>query len=208
MNGEGSPLAFSPNSQLLFTRGSLPHLWRVTETGLDDLPRTLMSQNGSVSAVVFSQDSRLLVTGHDGGTTLIWDVEALGSEPKALSGHSRSVNSLAFSSDNRWLATGGYFNNLTYLWDLKDKDVTEHPIALSFNIRKAFFVNDGVETRWLAGPIANRNAIGLWSMRRDDLIDLACRTAGRDLNDDKTEWQKYFPGKEFQSRCASLRNKK
>jgi hypothetical protein len=42
----------------------------------------------------------------------------------------------------------------------------------------------------------------LWLLQVDELIDLACRTAGRNLT--RREWMQYFPGEPYRPTCPDL----
>jgi tetratricopeptide (TPR) repeat protein len=57
------------------------------------------------------------------------------------------------------------------------------------------------DNRWLVTGSGD-NTARLWNLRLDELIDLACRTAGRNLT--RAEWERYFPGQEYRKTCPNL----
>jgi WD40 repeat protein len=52
--------------------------------------------------------------------------------------------------------------------------------------------------RWLATGSKDRTA-RLWLMPIDELINLACRSAGRNFTQD--EWQQFFSGENYHKTC-------
>jgi len=66
----------------------------------------------------------------------------------------------------------------------------------------AAFTADG---RWLItrGHIASvTDTVSLWPLKLDELIALACRTAGRNLT--MAEWKQYFAGQPYRKVCPGL----
>jgi hypothetical protein len=65
-------------------------------------------------------------------------------------------------------------------------------------IRAVAFSLDG---RYILTGSHDRTA-RVWPVRLDDLVELACRTAVRNLAWD--EWQQFFPGKDYRATCPEL----
>jgi WD40 repeat protein len=57
------------------------------------------------------------------------------------------------------------------------------------------------DSHWLVTDSDDGTA-RLWNLRLDELVDLACRTAGRNLAWE--EWEQYFPGQAYQRTCRDL----
>ena len=115
-------------------------------------PIVLRGHTARTLSVAFSPDSRWLATGNEDRTARLWDLTA--ADPAADSVILRSegeVGNVAFSPDGHWLALGG----------------TE--------IRARPFSPDSV---WFASNDADAR---LYHPRLQDLTELACQTAGRNL---------------------------
>ena len=52
--------------------------------------------------------------------------------------------------------------------------------------------------QWLASGSQDATA-GVWHVKLEDLINLACDTAGRNFT--QAEWEKFFPGQAYRPTC-------
>ncbi len=132
----------------------------------------------------FSPDSRRLIT--LGGTAVLWRPEL--NTAQSLDGHGQQqVTTAGFSPDSRWLATADDRGRVL-LWDLS-RDVLQavdlpgaEGIAITRvqvdSTARKVFADDERGNRWE------------WRMDLDELIDLACRTVGRNLR--REEWNLYI----------------
>jgi Tol biopolymer transport system component len=154
--------------------------------------------NDRVYDVAISPDARWVAAASWDFTTQLLDLTQPNAEPIALRGHTQRSLSVAFSPDSRWLATGNE-DQTARLWNLSDPRHLEDPSAGSivlhapYGIGNVSFSPDG---RWLAldstelrfnqfSPdahwFASSNARTLlYRLKLEDLISLACRTAGPD----------------------------
>jgi WD40 repeat protein len=112
--------------------------------------------------VAFSSDGKLVVTAGDDFTMRVWKVDKPESPLAVLRGHEGTARAAAFSKDGQFIATAGI--DRVRIWRV------DQPMAIASHDR------------------TSRN----WIARLDELIQLAGKTAGRNLS--RAEWQEYFPG--------------
>jgi WD40 repeat protein len=198
------PISISPDGHWLFTGGpdGTARIWDLTAKDPSAQPRVLAGHTKAIENLVFSPDNRWLITGSDDGAARVWDLERLPdyeqskSEPVILKG----AGAIDISSDSRWVATG------SLLWDLAAKDPASSPIALPVTGFGPTFTRDGQQSHWLVTGSredkTGRDTVCLGNMRLDELMKLACRTAGRNLTEN--EWQLYFPGEKYRKTFPDL----
>ena len=96
------------------------------------------------------------------------------------------------SSDRSWLAIAGDRENGLYLWDLNL--ATADPIHLPIQASKVDFTADNQRL-----ITTDRQSIRLWDLRLDELMTIACQTAGRNFT--QLEWRQYFPDQPYRKTC-------
>jgi WD40 repeat protein len=206
----GEPLGASRDGRWLVTQGQakVPLLWELTRQGPAPAPMALKEQTEPLAASAFSADGRWLVTGGYDGSTRLWDLSAadVGASSQLLSHHPISVGTVAISPDARWILEASKnlpaTENLAYLWEAGEDGRFAQRIELSIgaaDISRAAFSTDG---KWLVTSSYDTRTISVWSLELDDLMRLACRTAGRDLT--PTEREQYFPGQAPKTVCPDL----
>jgi WD40 repeat protein len=149
---------------------------------------------GRVFDVALSPDGRWAAAGSWDQTTQLLDLTNPGAKPLVLQGAARTL-SVAFSPDSQWLATGNE-DRTARLWNLAAADPSAYSVVLHApnRVGNVSFSSDG---RWLAlnqteyrsSPFSPDGSwfastapdIRLYHPRLEDLVSLACRTAGRNL---------------------------
>jgi WD40 repeat protein len=148
--------------------------------------------------VAISPDARWVAAGSWDQTTQLLDLTRPTADPITLRGNTERTLSVAFSPDSRWLATGNK-DETVRLWNLSDPRHLEDPSAGSVVLHSPYAVGNvsfSPDGRWLAldstelrfnqfSPdarwFASSNAKTLlYRLKLEDLISLACRTAGAD----------------------------
>jgi WD40 repeat protein len=196
-------LTFSPDGHWLATAFADCHsagLWEMTAGIPMQAPIILRGHGGVVEAVAFSPDGHWLATA-SGSTAGLWDLTAAdpAQTPLLLQGRVGHVNDLAFSPDGLWLATASW-DGTVRLWNLTTANSTQEAIILqgyAGSFEDVAFSPDG---RWLA-TASNDPTVRLWRWRVNDLIDWACRSAGRNL--EAKEWQQYFQSWRYRQTCPN-----
>jgi len=197
-------LAFSPDGCWLASGSEdfTARLWDLTALDSAVDPLQLRGHEGGIQAVAFSPDGRWLATGSYDGTARLWNLTASGpgAQSLALRGHEDGVQAVAFSPDGRWLATGSR-DQTARIWDLSASDPAGEPLVLrghESGVQAVAFSPDGC--RLATGSLDG--TARLWTLRPDDLVELVCRTAGRNLT--RSEWDLYYPGEDYRPTCPGL----
>jgi len=163
-------------------------LWNLAALGAP--AATLPGQSDRVLALAFDHAGRRLASGSADGTVRIWDVAAPEREPIRLQRHSDAVNAVAFSPDDGWLATASS-DDTGRLYNLAAPGRV--PITLRGHSADLFAVSFSADSSTLLTG-ANDGTARLWHVQLDELIGLACRTAGRNMT--LAEWRELFGDQE------------
>jgi WD40 repeat protein len=198
--------AFSPDSRWLAIGhwSGIAQLWDLQATDFQSRPIALSDKTAPIDALAFSPDSHWLAVDYGDGATRVWDLTARDptAEPIVLHGHESPVYRLVFSPDGRRLAAGEtcrydeqHCTTAVYLWDVQGG---ADPVVLrgqAGSISALAFSADG---RWLVAGGWN-GSVRLWLLQTEDLTELACRVAGRNLT--RAEWARYFPEEAYRATC-------
>jgi WD40 repeat protein len=190
-------------------------IWDLSSPIGSSSPITLTFK-GRLFDVAFSPDRHWVAAGSWDYTTQLLDLTKPGAKPFVLRGHTARTLSVAFSPDSQWLATGNE-DQTARLWNLAVADPSANSTVLqaAYGVGNVSFSPDG---RWLAlNPTEYRSSpfssdghwfassntdTRLFHVRLDDLILLACRTAGRNLT--KSEWESSFGDQPYRKTCPQL----
>jgi len=191
-------VAISDNGRYVITGSWEPdfaaRIWDLSQPASLSRPITL-NFKARVDEVAFSPDGRWAAAGSWDKTTQLLDLAKPGAKPFVLEGHTARTLSVAFSPDSQWLVTGNE-DRTARLWNLAAADPSTDSVVLhapnkvgnvsfsrdgrwvAFNqseFRSSPFSPDGF---WFASTAPDTR---LYHTRLEDLVLLACRTAGRNL---------------------------
>ena len=199
-----SAVAISADSRWLVTgsEDKTARLWDLSSPEPASSAIVLRGHEGLIFAVAISADNRWLVTGSRDKTARLWDLSSPepASSAIVLRGHEGPIFAVAISADTRWLVTGSW-DKTARLWDLSSEDPASSAIVLRGHEDYISAVAISADTRWLVTGSWDKTA-RLWDLRLDELLNLACRTAGRNLT--KEEWAQYMGNLPYQKTCPDF----
>ena len=131
-----------------------------------------------VLQAAFSPDGRWVAFGSWNKTAALLALQDVATAtPVFLSGHVGRLSAMAFSPNSLWLATASEDRSIR-LWSPAAPTAT--PVVLRGHDASVQHLAFTPDNRWLVSG-AFDGTVRKWRLRRDDLIEVACRTAGRDL---------------------------
>jgi WD40 repeat protein len=186
-------LFFSPDGRWLVSDGGpSASLWKMPRP--DTNPIVLKGHKQHIESIALSPDGHWLATGSRDGTARLWDLLASdpSAEPRVLPGDPNEYTYVSFSPDSNWLAT--YGNGAARIWFTKDE--TSRALTLKEDHSVEEFSAD---SRWLTTK--GSDTIYLWRLRVDELVELGCETAGRNLL--SAEWTQFLRDEPYRPTCSN-----
>jgi len=157
----------------------------------------MVTFRGRGNAQGFSPDSRWFAAGSWDSTIALIDLNS-DFKQTILRGHTGLVSDVLFSRDGRMLASVG--DGTARLWN--PTRLGAAPTVLQGHgelLVQGVLSPDG---RWLA-TVGAGSAVQLWYLRVNDLIGVACQTAGRNLT--MTEWKDLMGTRPYRRTCDRVR---
>ena len=198
--GDVKSVAISPDGRFVVTGSWAPdNVVEGNDARIWDLTSPAAPKNVAVLAfkhrvfdVGISADSRWAAAGSWDQTSQLLDLTKSDPKPFTLGGHTGRMITIAFSPDNRWLATANDDRSVR-LWSLDEADPSSGAVVLSANFGLGLsFSPDG---RWVATSqteyrsslftpdsqslVSSSAQTHLYPTRLEDLVSLACSTAGK-----------------------------
>jgi len=182
------------------------HLWDLTRPADPEGRRDLDLGEGvgAVTHMAAGPAGRWLAVAAGGTEAYLLELAAEGG-PRTfeLRDHRAAVVALAFDPAGAWLATGSA-DGEARLWSIEADDPAAAPGTLYGHRAAVTSLAFGPDGRWLATGSRDHTVrvwkTYLWSLGPEQLVELACRVAGRDLT--RAEWEVYLPFRPYRRTCT------
>ncbi|MCS7290871.1 MAG: hypothetical protein NZ699_17255 [Roseiflexus sp.] len=210
--GALTSITFSSNGRWLAygSTGGQVRLWRLNGAQFNAV-YVLLGLTAEVTEVRIASGDALVIAGSADGTTCLWDLEArTDNRARAvLRGQSARITGLALNGGASLLATASA-DGQAALWDLRAADPGVKPVILRGHDGTVTSVVIPVNTSLMLTAGADGMA-RIWNLdaplyvpetlpqASQELIDVACRAAGRTLS--VAEWNTYFEGMPYNPSC-------
>jgi WD40 repeat protein len=159
-------------------------LWELASGALPKLVREIDFED-RVFRAVFSPDNRWAAFASWDHSAVLLDLRAAATSPAVrLRGHVGKIMAAGFSPDSQWLATAGEDRTIR-LW--RPGAPSAAPVVMRGHEGSALHLGFSPDGRWLISG-AFDGTVRLWRLRLDDLIQVACATAGRTLTPAEVEY--------------------
>jgi WD40 repeat protein/energy-coupling factor transporter ATP-binding protein EcfA2 len=211
-SGALTSITFSNNGRWIVygSAGGQVRLWSVSGAQFDSA-YVLLGLTAGVTDVSIAPGDGLIIAGSADGTTCIWDLEAR-SDNRArvvLRGQTARITGLALNGDASRLATASADGRIA-LWNLTAADPGVNPLItrghdgpvndVAIPARTSLMLTvgaDGMARVWnLDAPLYAPETLPQESV---ELLEIACRTAGRTLSE--SEWNEYVEGLPYNPFC-------
>jgi WD40 repeat protein len=211
-------VAFARGGEALITASAdtTIRVWDLRAADPSADPHVLRGHTGAVEAIALDAAGTRLASGSTDGTVRVWDLAfgsqnpagyAIPTDPRAYStllrGHSGPVRWVTFLDERPGSIPGRVASagddGTVRLWILGGVHAGDSVVLRGPEEAKhgAMTSRDG---RWVV--VSSVGEVRLWHLRLDELRDLACLTAARNLSD--TEWKLTFAGEDSRPTCAGL----
>lgn len=174
-------IAFSPSNHWMASAGQDGKVFLTDLTKPSPSQRPVDGPQAAVNDVAFSPDGRWLAAAGSDHIVWLWDLQTKALSSERLEGHTDSVERVFFTPDgNRIMSAGD--DGAVRIWRLADREI--QPIVLTDHERpvRAIGVDNG--SQWLLTG-SEDGRVNLWSLNTDYLTQLACRTAGGNLDQEE-----------------------
>jgi WD40 repeat protein len=171
-------------------------LWHLMDAGRAEQSAVLQFKD-RVFSVAFSSDTHWMAAGAWDGGVQVLDLTDPAKHSFRLPGHQGRVFLVLFNPDGRLLASLSEDHTIR-LWDPARPVARPGILRDSNGFDSMVFSPDG---RWLA-TASNDGAVKLWRLQLDDLIELACSLAGRNLSE--LEWRTFLGASPYSKTCPDL----
>ncbi len=187
-------IAASPDSNWIlagYQDGSVV-VWDLL-AGSDQPLASARLHSSAVTALAVSPDSRWAVSGGLDGTARVFGFDSATLRGVRMA-HDDAVTSLVISADGSWLASGSADGSVR-VWDVSH--MGEPALLIPAHTGGVQSLAASTDNRWLT--TLGQDGVRVWPVRHEDLVRLACRTAGRNLT--AAEWQRWLPGETYRRSC-------
>jgi WD40 repeat protein/transcriptional regulator with XRE-family HTH domain len=178
INSYISGITFSADGKRLYSSADDKFV-RIWDAATGQELGVLSGEGKELYDTVLSPDGTLLAVSDQDGAITLWDLES-GNKLRTLVGHAGLANRIVFSKDGARLASSS-FDRLAKVWDVA---TGEELASLYGNTGNVFGVSFSPDGNRLATAGAD-GTVRIYTLRLDDLVDLARSRVTRSLTDDE-----------------------
>jgi WD40 repeat protein len=178
-------VAFSPDSRWIAT-ASIDGKGRLWDLRAGSEPKLIFELpfKDRVVQAAFSRDNRWVAFGSWDATLKLKELKNPGTSiPIELFGHAGRILAASFSPDSQWLASAGEDRTIR-LWNMMHPNAA--PIVLRGHDAPIAHIGFSDDSRWIVTGAAD-GTVRRWRLKLDDLVTIACQTAGRGLTSDEAK---------------------
>jgi WD40 repeat protein len=185
-------VGFNPDGQQLVTASTDGTALLVDAATGEQL--AILRHHDGVNEIAFSPNGQKIATASEDGHAYLWS--AATGKILAVLPHGASVNRITFSPDGTQLGTASR-DGTARLWEVS----TGSELAILRHNEDVWDIGFSPDGHWLVTQSGD-HAVRLWRTRVEDMVQIACHVAGRNLT--KQEWAQYLGNRPYHKTCPNL----
>jgi len=149
---------------IILTKEDKLFLWDLDNQYPSDKPRTIKTNQDSITFAEISPDNRLLASSGGNNTLVVWNIQE-NVRQASLSTNASNIRNIVFSPNSRWLASEDQ-NGKLLIWDLQTINFGIIPL-----VEYSFLSENGLidikfspDSQWVYASKYSSNIIEIWNL--------------------------------------------